>query len=307
MGGKNVTDELYQIMLALAGNLESVCYVCLQDESWRSYALNGERSALCVQSEGSRFFRDYAEFVSGVLVPEDADLLKEEFNRESVLDEIRREGQFFRQFLMATGEGPMHYEIRVVPAFDGEHLVCAARKTKERAQIEFPIRAELAEAKSSGNYDAMTDILNRYAYQIATERLDADIRAGTCGEFALVVCDLNNLKYCNDVLGHKVGDQLIKDASHFITSVFAESTVYRIGGDEFAVLLRGRGYQNRFKLLERLRRQNRSYPSGEYLVIASGLSAFDPNTDSCVSDVFGRADREMYRNKVELKAKRIHG
>ena len=50
--------------------------------------------------------------------------------------------------------------------------------------------------------------------------------------------DLNNLKKCNDRYGHEAGDTYLKKASEMITNAFSqENTVYRIGGDEFVVLI----------------------------------------------------------------------
>lgn len=56
---------------------------------------------------------------------------------------------------------------------------------------------------------------------------------------AIVMLDLNNLKKCNDRYGHEAGDTYLKKASEMITNAFSqENTVYRIGGDEFCVIMR---------------------------------------------------------------------
>ena len=58
---------------------------------------------------------------------------------------------------------------------------------------------------------------------------------------AIVMLDLNNLKKCNDRYGHEAGDTYLKKASEMITNAFSqENTVYRIGGDEFSVIIEKR-------------------------------------------------------------------
>ena len=128
-------------------------------------------------------------------------------------------------------------------------------------------------------------------------------QSGHLQEFAIAIFDLNDLKITNDTLGHSTGDDLIRAACALICDVFQHSPVFRIGGDEFAVMLSGRDYENREALLGKIRETsaaNRKRRAG--VVVASGISLFDPQSDHTVADVFKRADQEMYKNKRELKA-----
>ena len=56
-------------------------------------------------------------------------------------------------------------------------------------------------------------------------------------KYAVVVMDINNLKKINDNFGHEFGDMLIRDASRLIQKGFEDHIVYRIGGDEFVIIL----------------------------------------------------------------------
>ena len=58
-------------------------------------------------------------------------------------------------------------------------------------------------------------------------------------EFSIFVIDANGLKFVNDNYGHEIGNELIMKVTQMITEVFGEENAYRIGGDEFAVLLGG--------------------------------------------------------------------
>ncbi len=120
--------------------------------------------------------------------------------------------------------------------------------------------------------------------------------------FALVVCDTNNLKKINDSFGHVAGDEYIKQSAMLLCNAFVHSPVFRVGGDEFVVFLRGNDYSNREDLLKKLRaqvRKNLQAKSGP--IVASGMAEYNPKTDTLVSEIFDRADKDMYINKHALK------
>lgn len=149
--------------------------------------------------------------------------------------------------------------------------------------------------------DAMTGVGNKHAYEQMQGELNAKIEAGTAEAFALAVCDINGLKRVNDTMGHNAGDDYIKDACLIICDTFSHSPVYRIGGDEFVVLLRNRDYDNREVLEAHLTAKNNDNHGTGRAIIASGISDYRPGEDENISDVFTRADQEMYKNKKALK------
>ncbi|WP_407426731.1 GGDEF domain-containing protein [Treponema sp.] len=118
-----------------------------------------------------------------------------------------------------------------------------------------------------------------------------------------VVCDVNNLKWVNDTLGHKAGDEYIKEACHTICVIFDHSPVFRTGGDEFVVILKGHDYEHRTELLQKLNQisEENNGQNGK-VVVAAGISDFDVAGDSAVISVFERADANMYVRKKQLKA-----
>ena len=150
--------------------------------------------------------------------------------------------------------------------------------------------------------DAMTGVNNKHAYSRMELCLDAEIEDGVAEPFALAVCDLNDLKKINDTLGHAAGDVYIKDACGIICDTFVHSQVFRIGGDEFVVMLKNRDYDRRDVLLQQLRENCAPNASMPTAIIASGMDEFKPGEDRCLADVFARADAAMYSNKKELKA-----
>ena len=117
--------------------------------------------------------------------------------------------------------------------------------------------------------------------------------------FAISVLDVNELKKVNDTKGHAAGDLVIKEACRVICGIFAHSPVFRIGGDEFAVISQGSDYEQIDELVARVAEYNEEAERSGGVVIACGMSRFDDDDSS--AEVFQRADQEMYRNKARLK------
>ena len=148
--------------------------------------------------------------------------------------------------------------------------------------------------------DVLTGVGNKYAFTQKETDVDTAIQNNTIAPFALVVCDLNGLKQVNDTQGHSAGDQLIRDACHIICELFDHSPVYRIGGDEFAVFLQGKDYDQKEILISELNRQVDQNTATGGVVIAAGLADFE-GEDQQFHDVFTRADHRMYERKKQLK------
>lgn len=85
-----------------------------------------------------------------------------------------------------------------------------------------------------GYSDQMTGCANRNAYIKEMEMLK---KQGKTRSLGICICDLNGLKLINDTGGHAAGDEAICDLAGGLISIFGSQNVYRIGGDEFAILL----------------------------------------------------------------------
>ena len=157
------------------------------------------------------------------------------------------------------------------------------------------------EKERIANTDAMTGVKSKHAYLISEQEINGLIQRGKGGEFAVVVCDVNGLKYINDNFGHKAGDDYIRAASAMICELFQHSPVYRTGGDEFVVLLRGRDYENRAALMDELHRTSERHIGTNQVVVSGGISDYAQGSDADYHAVFARADSLMYENKQALK------
>ncbi|WP_207637879.1 GGDEF domain-containing protein [Butyrivibrio sp. XBB1001] len=157
--------------------------------------------------------------------------------------------------------------------------------------------------------DALTHVKNKAWYDKIEERVNADIEAGKA-RFAILMADLNNLKKINDNYGHEHGNDYIFGACHIICVIFDHSPVFRIGGDEFVVLMENRDYDDKDKLIEELKlayeetSKDESKEPWERYSSAIGVAVFDSAVDKCMNDVFKRADEAMYKHKQESKMAR---
>ena len=153
--------------------------------------------------------------------------------------------------------------------------------------------------------DALTKVKNKAAYDKKVEALKWDI-VNSIAKFGLVMVDMNHLKFINDLYGHEHGNDYIVGSCKLICGVFVHSPVYRIGGDEFVVVLQESDYGERDRLLDRLKerflshmRNDEADPWHRYSA-AIGMSVYRPG-DS-YEDVFSRADQAMYYDKTSMKS-----
>lgn len=145
--------------------------------------------------------------------------------------------------------------------------------------------------RSQAFIDGMTGLGNRTAYEDHVKRLDDEAKEGR-GSFSIAVFDINGLKEINDREGHEKGDEVIKEAAALLKKTFANTPLYRIGGDEF-IVIKEEGFSNLQDLIEKIR-------SGQRRVSMSmGCAVFIPETDSGYHSVFNRADNAMYEDKKE--------
>ncbi len=155
--------------------------------------------------------------------------------------------------------------------------------------------------------DALTSLRNKGAFDIYMQNIQTSIdNKEEETAFAICIFDCNNLKQINDNYGHDKGDLNLQCTAELICNVYERSPVYRVGGDEFAIILTGADYENREKLRKLYYRrcdQNNKVKENpwEKVSAAFGMSVYDPDEDMSVNDVFRHADKLMYENKWRKK------
>lgn len=134
--------------------------------------------------------------------------------------------------------------------------------------------------------DMLTGLYNRNRY---IERLEA-YKQVQDQQIGAIYIDLNGLKKVNDEQGHRAGDELIVRAAGTIAGIFAEDA-YRVGGDEFVVILLDVSREEFARKTEQLRRQMQ-----ENSVDASIGGVWQASTEN-LENLLRLADENMYREK----------
>ena len=176
-----------------------------------------------------------------------------------------------------------------------------------RVNDELTHSKRIAEAmKELANKDALTGLRNKTAYNGDIEEMNKHIEEGHIAPFSIAMVDLNYLKEINDELGHFCGDTALIKLANVMNATFPHSRVYRVGGDEFVVILKGSDHHNAEKLVEKFNRQidiisnDNELPPEERISAAIGYSSYqkeDPN----VEEILRRADASMYQRKRDMK------
>lgn len=158
--------------------------------------------------------------------------------------------------------------------------------------------------------DSLTGLRNTNSYWAWITDFDKEIESKDVEskeiDFGVIVLDINYLKETNDRYGHDVGNKLIVSVARIISNTFKRSPVFRIGGDEFLVILQNRDLEELVELLKRFDDEclNEIVVTEKEDIpvsIAKGFARYDPEKDTNFIDVFNRADDAMYENKRKIK------
>ncbi len=257
--------------------------------------LNENRDNFSNAVEGSITFTAGGTEETLVYVPvEQTDWMMVVLIRESVIqDRIRT----ISEKNLATNKRQIAFTVIFSALFFSVLLFMLKALSKKDLDAE---KANSNNFKNMANTDSLTGVRNKHAYSEAEALLNQRIRQNDIDKLGVVVCDINGLKLANDTLGHAAGDKLIKDACSLICEYFTHGAVYRIGGDEFVVILQEKGFDTMHEVIEDINRVIEDNIKNKEVVIAIGHSELTKD-DQLVHDVFERADKMMYQRKQELK------
>lgn len=120
-------------------------------------------------------------------------------------------------------------------------------------------------------------------------------------QLTLFIIDVDNFKYINDIHGHDYGDQVIVSIANRIEKLLMENMqLYRIGGDEFAILISGKmqkmDVENFAQSIINDIKQNMLLSMKTFLSISIGIASY-PNSSDDINDIAKFADVALYRAK----------
>ena len=176
---------------------------------------------------------------------------------------------------------------------------------KSFAAAKFHISQHMKQMQGLAFLDSLTGVRNKMAYDNYIAELESRIENGEIKSYGIAILDTNNHKEINDTYGHENGNAYLVNSCKLICQIFAHSPVFRIGGDEFLVVLIGKDLENHHELMSQLKEsmdltKKASFP-WKQISIACGLGIADYAKATTIADTFNKADKNMYINKREIK------
>lgn len=292
-----------QIADSLASNYDVIYYIDRDNSEYFAFETNPLYGQLEVHEAGKDFFED-AKRNTGLLVhPNDKDRVSSALERDTLITQLYRQKKYSINYRLVIDGATQYTRFTAMWSGDKKHIIIGVENIDNEIKKEKDHLKALNSEKELARRDDLTGTKNKTAYLELVRSVQSNIDNGIDYlTFAVVVCDINGLKEINDTEGHQAGDEYIRRCAKLICDIFAHSPVFRIGGDEFVVFVRGGDYAFKSDLFEKLRKkvlENKNIKGMP--VVASGISSYDPASDKTVKEVFERADNMMYENKRDLK------
>ena len=286
---------------ALGGEYLSIYIVDPETEHYHEYSANAAFKSFGLPTEGEDFFNLTRALSRSLVYRKDLKRFMHAFTRENVLSEIGHAGLFALTYRLVIQEKPIYIQLKcaMVEEAEGRRLIVGINDVDAQVKQEQEYEKRLIQAEEKAMIDALTGVKSKYAYMEAEAQLDHQIETQSQPPFAVVVLDVNDLKKVNDTSGHQAGDQYLREACRMICQTFKHSPVFRVGGDEFAVIAQGHDYEHIDQLIRGIEEHNRENTRAGGVAVACGMARF--TDDTSVASVFRRADMDMYANKQRLK------
>lgn len=218
-----------------------------------------------------------------------------------------KDKQKFIEFLVALSEGETEGDNVILVESQGQRRwIRFSRKNADglvRCVLE-DVTDEVMQTRAlkvERDRDGLTGVYNRLAYETVIKQVGRDLEHGA--GLAVIMCDLNDLKGVNDRFGHNKGDEYIRAAAEILSEAFADGEIFRIGGDEFVVLLKDAEPEEVERRVVKLSKAMEAYSAScDFPAsIAAGWAFYDPALDTRLKSTLSRADAHMYRKKRMMK------
>ena len=243
-------------------------------------------------------FDQIKEFAEHDVHPDDKKRYLSTIEKQNVIQHMETNDSLVINYRVLVNGQPKYVQSKLIkdtsaPEDAHRYILC-------HRSIDAEVRMEqkMTDALKLASQDSLTGVRNRTAYDIDLEQLQKKLASGEQKEAGIVMVDVNWLKETNDQLGHSAGDELLKSVSNVVCGIYKHSPVYRIGGDEFAVILSFHDLRIRDKLMDMAKSTASKTRFG--VSFAIGMAVFEAN-DKSFDDTIKRADDAMYQNKKEIK------
>lgn len=279
-------SELAERLKAVISSMPDMVFVLDRKGVFVENAMEPKEAVAFV---GNEFF---GKSIEDIFPDKLAKILRNEFNRfintgieksiEASIDEMGREQQ---------------YEVRFA-SIGEEYVLAVARDITESNKAKQKLF-------NMSVKDTLTGVYNRNFFERKLSQIDQED-----GNFGILVCDVDALKLVNDILGHIAGDDYLKTVAEIIQMHLPQdSFAARIGGDEFAILLKDTSPDELEKLNLAIKKELRTMKS-DYAFVSTNLSVgygVRNENGNTIKELYKYADDEMYREKTNHRYTRNNG
>jgi diguanylate cyclase (GGDEF)-like protein len=187
--------------------------------------------------------------------------------------------------------------------FRGPILSARVRALVDKRREDFESRLRLKAAESHALKDALTGLGNRRHFDASLAR-EVSYSTRHKQPLSLAIVDLDFFKSINDLFGHPEGDRVLAHvASQLAAGLRGSDEAFRLGGEEFCLLLRGTDAEAAARVVARLREQVKAEPMllGEQdertITFSGGIASAESGNAFNAENLLDRADRALYRAK----------
>lgn len=296
-----------QVAITLIEHYDCVYYVDIATGQYTNLVPMKKMKKIGAPFYGEDFFHDLKKCTEKFIHQNDLDNFNQTFDKELTQKQMADSKSFSVIYRVQIEGKYIHLRHSVFLCQDKEHILCCLENIEEEFQKNEILKKKLESEKRMARFDELTGVRNKNAFKEFSESIELNLKENNKDyHFGIVMCDMNDLKIMNDTRGHNFGDEAIQRTSRMICEIFAHSPVFRIGGDEFVIILTDSDYDNRESLIENLKEEsflNKRSRSGP--VVACGMAVYEADKNDDFAKVFERADKAMYENKKEVKSLKL--
>lgn len=156
--------------------------------------------------------------------------------------------------------------------------------------------------EEAADIDSLTGVYNRRAFDSFLSIVKQEISNYSLESLGILLLDIDHFKELNDTLGHLAGDNVLKKFAQIVKSAAGDRSVFRFGGDEFAVVIRNVSDERLLSIAEEIRLKGETALNG--CTVSIGAAEFPKDTYS-IDQLIDFADKALYiskksRNKVTI-------
>lgn len=148
--------------------------------------------------------------------------------------------------------------------------------------------------KGAANIDGLTGAYNRRAFDNLLELIKAEQQSNSLNSLGIMLLDLDDFKRQNDAGGHLAGDDILKQFTAIAQSIVGIRSIFRFGGDEFAIILRNISDAAFLSYAEEIRLQCAKKLTD--CTVSIGIATYPKNTGS-IDELLNFADKALYMSK----------